>query len=204
MTRLSFIILLGLVPEFLTAQDGPSLRTWEVQGTASYQSTERSGPGRPFRGDGWSKSHSAALTPMCGYFLSDHTELLVDLRYAFDQYESGFPGLEDTRTTRHQVGFAVGAAYNYRVTTFIEPYLAAKAGLTWGRLVEDWGYDSGWGQRQVIFPDVVLGGRLFFSSQWAGVVFVEYKRTRPVMDYYYGEWNEYETFMVGIGFSVFI
>ena len=204
MKTLSFVVLLVFTLGSSSAQEKAFSRMWELQGTASYQSTERSGPGQQFRGEGWSKSHSVTVTPSCGYFVCDNLELLLDVRYAFDQYESAFSGIDHIKDARHQVGFGIGAAYNYRLTPFFEPYIAAKAGLTWSRLVQDWGYDSGWGQRQVIFPDFVLGGRLHFSSQWAGVIFVEYKRTHPVMDYYNGEWNEYETVLIGFGFSVFI
>jgi hypothetical protein len=204
MKTLASVILMAVLPGFLAAQERAVHPKWELQGTASYQSTERSGPIPQYGVQSWSKSHSATLTPTCGYFVTENVELLAALQYSYELYEDHFQGYQPNWNTRHQVGFSVGVAYNYQLTTLFEPYLAAKVGLSWSRVVADWGYDTGWRRRQVTFPDVVLGGRLLFSPQWAGLIFIEYRRTRPVLDTYYGEWDQYETMVVGIGFSVFI
>jgi hypothetical protein len=193
-----------MVPGLLSAQQGADQPKWELQGTGSYQSTERSGPGPYFHAEGWSRSRVLTLTPMCGYFVTDNIELIADLRFVRDIYENDFENLQPYRDVRDQIGFSIGAGYNYRLTSFFMPYIAVKAGLAWTRLTQDIGDDSRWGSRQVILPDVVLGGRLLFSSQWAGVISIEYRRIRPVMDYYYGQWDEYEMITVAVGFSVFI
>jgi hypothetical protein len=198
------IALLVLLPGLLVAQDERVPPKFELQGTASFRLSNLSSPSPYIGTRSWSKTPPLPLTPSCGYFVTKDVELLIDLRYAYSRNDDWWNEGPIVQQSRHQLGFGVGVAYNHQVTSFFVPYLAAKVGLSWTRMIQEWGYDSGWGRRRISFPDFVLGGRLFFSTEWAGLVFMEYTRTVPWADISWVEWDEYETIVFGIGFSVFI
>ena len=205
MRVLIVVILLAVLPETSSAQEAAIHPKWELQGTASYQFEERSGTLPDFGALNMSKTHTVMVTPTCGYFVCDNIEVLLHLRYTYERNENRFEGYQLSQETRHQLGLGIGAAYNYRVNSFLEPYVAIEVGLSWSKMILDLGYDSGWGRRQVVFPDITLGARLLLTPQWAGLLFVEYARTPPFLDYsYWRQWDEYETTVVGVGFSVFL
>jgi hypothetical protein len=191
-TLISLLLILPSASTLSQPEKFPS--SIELRGAVSFTFTQwTDNPGFYY------KTHTLEFTPSCGYFLIDEIELLLDLQYAYSSTQNGFAGEADMETREHQLGLAVGVAYNYRVSPLFTPFLGTKIGLSWDRQKFGNIPDRGWGRRQISFPDIILGGRMFVSRDWAILVFAEYSKTAPLL-----HWDKDETVKIGFGFSVFI
>jgi hypothetical protein len=193
-------ILLIFVPTFVGAQGHHASGLFELQGSVSFNNSILSSERSPIgTGGEFLKTQTLALTPSCGYFLTSEIECLVDLRYAFTFTQYSDPRTHFGTIRHHALGLSVGVAYNYQVNEFFTPFVGAKIGISWDRDPLDDELDTGWGNRALIFPDLILGGRLFVTKEWAVLLFGEYVKTAPMPS-----WEKNESLVLGIGFSVFI
>jgi hypothetical protein len=200
MKPFSLVVLFLLGASCLEAQNHVPRGLIELQGAVSFNNSISTNIVSPVGlTGGYFKTQTLALRPSCGYFVTSAIECLLDLRYSFSFSEISYLGKSGPTIRHYECGLSVGVAYNYEVNEFFTPFVAAKIGVSWDRDLYDDMYDEGWGSKAVAFPDVIVGGRLFFSRQWALLLFGEYSKTAPIPN-----WEKNEALALGIGFAVFI
>lgn len=202
MKTILIVLLLPISLVSLEAQEEPPHHSVELLGTVSYNYSYTSATSVYGGPSVYVKGQSITLRPSCGYFLSSQFEILFDLQYSFSFTDHNLVGDFSAQDWNHHIGIALGASYNIQLNPFFAPFVGTKIGSRWSRTLLGNGFDTGWGKREIVFPDFVLGGRLFFADDWAIIMLVEYAKTAP-----YGNlppWDKNESVSFALGFSVFL
>ncbi len=207
----SFLILFALITQLTQAQEESPRYRYELSGSLFYAYTyqiEKEAHKYPRRSVlSYERNHIVSFQPAVGYFILPEIELEFELRYAFNiqsyniKTALGDDFVEDNYWD-HTVGFAVGALYNQQITSNADIFLGGKIGLGWTRQgYNGYSYDSGWKKRELSFPIIVVGSRLFISPDWAILLKAQYSFTTPYAGY---DNLKYSMIAVGLGFAVYL
>lgn len=193
-----FILIIGL-PIMLFAQNDTTAYKWELTGNVFYDYSKTIMSSNSPGANGFYQRQSIVVQPSFGHFITSNIEVLGDIRYEYFTTEQNFGS--SYKTWGDRIGFAFGGSYNYRINQFM-PFIAAKLGVSWSRVLIDIHVDSGWGIPEISFPDVIIGSRYFVSKDWAFVLSIEYVKTSPYSNM--PVWNTYDRVLAGFGLSVFL
>ena len=164
------------------AQDSTRVLKWELSGSVSYSynSLNQENSDRYFPGSSFSytsKSHVVGISPRLGYFVTPELEPLFEISYTYAWTEATAPFYNpftqylDNSTIKalsHSVGVGIGGAYNGRVSDLVTLFGGAKVDAHWT-------YSSSkWSKREMWFPMVFVGTKIFISPSWALIGQMEY------------------------------
>jgi len=202
MKTLLIAILVPFVIGRINAQDSLVYPTVELRGTASLLYGYNTAPTMYSPAPAYQKTQTVSLTPTYGYFVTHEVEVLVDVQYSFQLLDESLFGGDASQSRTHGIGLAVGAAYNYRVNPFFTPFAGLKIGASWLRTIYRYPFysaDTGWGKRTLLFPDILVGGRLFLGRDWSLVLLAEFVKLNDN-----SPWDKSESVSLGFGFSVYL
>jgi len=214
-TYLSLLSLLSCASVQLLSQDSTSQFSYELSGGFSYSYSNSLTP--PYSGESFSryfKTHTVSISPSLGYFLTEEIEILLSPEYSLQivqynlaEYRSGNPIIVIERTDRrtgHRIGFSLGIAYNYYLTSTFDIFVGAKIGQGWtwtGSQTEYFSWNTGWSKPELSFPQVVAGVKIFIATSWAFLLQGQYSFT----DHYSGNpEQEISRYVFAVGMSTFL
>jgi len=193
------IILISFFTCSLMSQDKRVHPPFELQGSVSYSNSTLRMAERSIN------TENEVIRPTIGYFISDEIELLFDIQYVYSnqKYIDSY-GINEWKD--YHLGYSIGASYNIPVRPQnIIPFVGIRIGQLWSKheykqyLPES----TKWGKPEITFPDLFMGTRIFLNTNWSLIVSLEYLKTKPSADLPI-YWDENESTLFGVGFSVFL
>jgi hypothetical protein len=191
----------------LYSQDGIFKYKYELSGSVLYNYSNTRWQSSEL--NGINVTHDLTVQPSIGYFISQHIEFLLDLRYSLSYFDDTYwPMIE----WKHNLGFTIGAMYNFYINPFFTLVCGPKIGLSWSRLImkrealynfNPWEDDSGWSNRHVLFPVFLAGGRIAITRDCFLLLLIEYSNDNSgnTLD---PKVKNIERVSFGFGLSVFL
>jgi hypothetical protein len=203
MRRFVFTVLLLTVLSKVFAQQEDRPVSYELLGSINYAYSATKSERKLDSYLSIEETHSITVQPSCGYFLTDHFELLMDLSYTLYFLHDNDASME---MWAHRIGIKGGIVYNYQWNSSYSTYIGSKIGISWWREIskqQDYYSDSRWSGREISFPIILIGNRFTFNNDWSILLIIEYSDTKPYKPNPF--WTTHiEKVSFFFGFSVFI
>ena len=196
-----FVITLLLIQAGIAEEDSLKYRHhWEVSGQLFYSSTVQSN--QPGYQTIDIRTYTWALQPGIAWFVDDHIQFGLDIRYQLTRREVEWPFDHETYSWSSvsysgNLMVAIGPGYNLPIGPSIWAFVNLKMGLVWiheGGSTPDVPDYSYWSQSKIVFPIIQGGLKYFVVRQCAAVIQLQYDRI---------SYDPQSTFSVGVGLAVY-
>jgi hypothetical protein len=199
------VVVLLMASDAHAQLDSVMLPGIELRG--AFQYSANSVPGTSvYKGE--TRVYTWALQPGVGVFIAGLLELDAEIRFQQSTSEVEYPGTpwdrrRTERTITDEIFLALGPSYNVPLTSRLWAFASVKVGLDWRGEVRETSYSwgtaddqrMGWSPRDVVFPMLQAGVKLFVAPQTCLLLEIQYDRLSEL---------ERKTTTVGVGLGVLL